>query len=443
MANRNNRNTRKYLIATVVLLLIFVVLFVATYWVIRKYGMTLGSALVYASIVTLLVFLLMLVFRYFSLLFLAVLDHTRDTLEPLDLSYTPFVSIIVPAYNEGRVIRSSIQSLIEQDYPNYEVIVVDDGSTDDTYDQAKQLEGDYGKCVVRVITKPNEGKAIALNTGIAHSRGEIIVAMDGDSRLEPQTLRYGVRHFREPDLGAVAGNVKVINRNKLLTRLQALEYVEGLNFLRRAQAFFRVVSIVPGPIGFFRRAALEDVGYYDNDTFAEDCDLTLKLIAKGWKIRYEPNAVSWTEAPESWIALLRQRYRWTRGILQSIRKHKIYLFNPFRSPMNTFVLWSMVFEALMWPGMNLFAHLFFLTVGVVFGLSTLVVFWWAQLTILDMMAALFAIAIERESLLLLPYSVLYRLIFFLVVDTCKIFATIEELLGLRMTWGKLERAGRL
>ena len=135
-----------------------------------------------------------------------------------------------------------------------------------------------------MVSKANAGKANALNTGIALARTPFVLCMDGDSRLGAETLCAAMRHFADPRVGAVAGNVKVVNRNNLWTRMQALEYIEGLNMARRAQGFMRVVNIIPGPIGIFRREALTAVGGYDADTYAEDADLTLKLMTAGWHI---------------------------------------------------------------------------------------------------------------------------------------------------------------
>ncbi len=427
----------------VLLLILAVALFLVSDYFLKKSQLSWGAALVRASVLLLLLFLISLLIRYISILLLAFLQHTKFVNHTSAGEYTPFVSIIVPAYNEGKTIQQSLNSLLNLDYPAYEIVVVDDGSSDDTFERAKELVGDYGKAVIKLISKPNQGKALALNTGIQSAQGELILCMDGDSRLEPQTLRKGVQHFRNPKIGGVAGNVKVINRNKTLTRLQALEYVEGLNLPRRAQSLLHLVNIIPGPIGLFRKKALEEVGFYSADTFAEDCDLTLKLLAAGWKVDYEPEAVSWTEAPEKWTDLLKQRYRWTRGILQSVGKHKDALFNPTKNLGYTFVLWWMVYEALIWPGMNIFANLFFIVIALLFGLSPLIFFWWLILTLLDMSAALFSISAEREEFLLGFYAIPYRLFFILVVDVCKFLATIEEFLGVRMTWGKLVRLGRI
>src|SRR6185436_16069303 len=154
--------------------------------------------------------------------------------------------------------------------------------------------------------------------------------MDGDARLSPDALRHAMRHFSDPRIAAVAGNVKVVNRRNLWTRLQALEYIEGLNMARRAQGFLRVVNIVPGPIGVFRRDVLRRVGGYDTDTFAEDADLTLKILTAGWHVAYEERAIAYTEAPERFVELVKQRYRWTRGVLQALRKHRMWLVSPRR-----------------------------------------------------------------------------------------------------------------
>ncbi len=265
--------------------------------------------------------------------------------------------------------------------------------------------------------------------------------MDGDSQLSPEAVKLAVRHFENPGIGAVAGNVKVLNRKKFLTDLQALEYIEGLNMARSAQSFIRLVNIIPGPIGLFRRKALVDSGYYSNDTFAEDADLTLKILANGWKIYYEPASVSYTEAPASLQQLLKQRYRWTRGIIQSIRKHKRLMINPSINFGDTFILWTMFYEALIWPAMNIAANVFFITAAVAFGFSYLIFFWWAGLALLDLITALYCIAVEKEEFRLIAYAIIYRMFFILIIDICKVMSTIEEFLGIRMSWGKLERVG--
>lgn len=408
----------------------------------RQAKLDLPGTFVHVSMVVLFGFLILLILRYMALLWFSFLNHLDN--EDLNERRFPLVTILVPCYNEGAVVQGSIKSLLKLDYPRYEVVVIDDGSSDDTYSKARIYEGDYGRVVVRVITKPNGGKSRALNTGIAAANGEFILCMDGDSALAPQTLRRAVRHLvGTPNCAAVAGSVKVVNRTTLLSNLQALEYIEGLNMVRSAQGFFRLVNIIPGPIGIFRKTALEAFGGYDHDTFAEDCDLTLKLLAAGWQVKYEPDAIAYTEAPEKLLDLLKQRYRWTRGILQAIKKHRIRLVDPRKGIGVTFTLWYMIFEGIMWPSLNVFAHVLFVFIAARYGTALPLVLWFAQLTILDLAAALYCIAVEEESMALVPYAICYRAFFALTVDTAKLFATIEEMMNLKMDWGKLERIGRI
>jgi poly-beta-1,6 N-acetyl-D-glucosamine synthase len=431
----------RYAVLASFLLLGITGLSLGLYEVLRDANFELPSTFLKLATGLLFGFLVLLILRYIGLLWFSYLNHLeRDDAEPTSL---PPVTILVPAYNEGAVIQGSIRSLLDLDYPRYEILVIDDGSKDDTSVKASVYAGDHGRANVRVITKPNGGKARALNTGIAQATSDFILCMDGDSALHPQTLRRAIRHFQDPAIGAVAGSVKVVNRTNLLSSLQALEYIEGLNMVRAAQGFFRLVNIIPGPIGIFRKSALLKVGGYDHDTFAEDCDLTLKLLLEGWQVNYEPGSIAYTEAPEKMLDLLKQRYRWTRGILQAISKHKRRLIDPRGGFGVTFTLWYMIFEGIMWPSMNVFGNVLFVFVAARYGTALPLVLWWAQLTVLDLAAALYCVVVEEESLLLVPYAIFYRAFFALMIDVAKLFATFEELFKLRMDWGKLERIGRI
>ena len=421
-----------------------IILLAIIIYTLPKTILSVSSLLEYSIIVSLVLFLIILLVRYFVILALAYLYVNEYTFLE-ENSFSPFVSIIVPAYNEAKVLKQSLQSLLNLNYRNYEIIVVNDGSTDNTSEIAESFvgyrQGKLNQIKITLINKENGGKANALNAGIKYSNAEFVLCMDGDSQLSPDSLKRAARHFKDQKIGAVAGNVKVLNRKKFLTDLQALEYIEGLNMARSAQSYIRAVNIIPGPIGLFRKSAIIHAGFYSSDTFAEDADLTLKILAKGWKIYYEPRAISFTEAPASFQQLLKQRYRWTRGIIQSIRKHKKQLINPTINFRNTIILWSMVYEALIWPPMNIAAHLFFIVAALVFGFSSLIIFWWIALALLDFISALYCIAVEKEEARLLPYTIIYRMFFILVIDICKAMSTIEEFLGIRMTWGKLERSG--
>jgi len=406
--------------------------------------LTWSGLFVYSSIVSLVIFLFVLLIRYFAILLMAYFYNTKYTVQTKE-GYYPFISIIIPVYNEGKVLKSSIESLLDLDYSNYDIIVVNDGSTDDTAIIGESLvgyqKGRNGLIKVSLLNKPNGGKAKALNAGIQYCDAQFVLCMDGDSQLTPNSLRMAVRHLIDPNVGAVAGNVKVQNRKKFLTDLQALEYLEGLNMARSAQGFLQAVNIIPGPIGLFRKTALRDSGFYSSDTFAEDADVTLKILANGWKIVYEPNAIAYTEAPATIYQLLKQRYRWTRGILQAIRKHKKYLINPTVNFNNSLILWTMFYEALVWPAMNIFVNLYFIIVALFYGLSSFIFLWWVGIAVLDLMASVYCIAAEKEEFRLVPYAIIYRILFILLIDVTKAMATIEEFLGVRMTWGKLERTG--
>jgi biofilm PGA synthesis N-glycosyltransferase PgaC len=406
---------------------------------------TVETMMLRATVVVLLVFIVVLVLRYMVLLWLGHLHHVASVIgdrEEKDRELLPPVSVLVPAYNEGVTIEPAIRALLRMDYPTYEIIVLDDGSIDDTYQRALAFQGQWGNVTVRVIKKSNSGKAATLNYGIQIARFPYVVCMDGDSKLSDGTLRRAARHFRHPDVAAVAGNVKVINRRNFWARVQALEYIEGLNMARRAQGFMRAVNIIPGPIGMFRRDVLLQLGGYDTDTFAEDADLTLKILAAGWRIEYEDRAIAWTEAPESLLGLIKQRYRWTRGILQALRKRKRVMVHP-PNAMTWFSVVIMCFEALVWPVLNVLGTVFFVIVALGFGASTYLVAWWLLLTLLDVAAALHTVVMEGEDLTLVPLAIFYRFVFVLFVDITKLFATVEEFMNVQMSWGKLERLGRL
>jgi biofilm PGA synthesis N-glycosyltransferase PgaC len=423
--------------------LIFLALAVAAItFLLFRYPDTVGPIFIKALVYTLIAFLLLLVLRHFLLIWFSFLQQ-KDLQERAPAGRYPFVSIIVPAFNEAEVIESSLASLLELRYPYYEIIAVDDGSTDGTFEKMRQFEGNHSGVKVQVYRKENSGKADALNYGIRRSKAPIVVCMDSDSRLTPEALRYAVIHFEDENVGAVAGNVKVINRHNLWTKLQALEYIEGLNYVRKAQAWFRSVNVIPGPMGIFRRSALDAVGGYDNDTFAEDFDLTVKILAEGWRIEYEPKAVAYTEAPEELLDIIKQRYRWSRGILQALRKSRSLLTNSRGNITTSLSLWYMMFEGLVWPAMNIFANLFFVWIALIYGMTKLLVLWWLMLTVLDVIIAVHAIAMEKERMSLAFYALFYRFFYIIIIDVTKVFASLEELVGLDMAWGKLARKGRI
>ncbi|MGG7652404.1 bifunctional polysaccharide deacetylase/glycosyltransferase family 2 protein [Kocuria rosea] len=264
---------------------------------------------------------------------LALIGHRRQTRRAwpeLPEDRLPLVSVILPVFNEEPVIARTLAALRASDYPNLEVIAVDDGSTDRTLAIMREHAASWP--ALTVITQPNGGKSIASNHGIMAARGEIVVTLDGDTLFEPQTVRMFARHFYAQDakrpVGAVAGHVKVGNRTGLLTMWQSLEYISGICVTRMGEGVAGAISIVPGACAAWRKEALQAAGGYSHDTLAEDADLTMTLQKLGWSVVQENRAVAWTEAPMTVRGLAKQRLRWTYGNLQALWKHAGMLFRP-------------------------------------------------------------------------------------------------------------------
>ena len=257
----------------------------------------------------------------------AVYDRVREKIfgRPAEVaSYKPKVAVLIPAYNEEKVIEKTVRAALNSSYPNLRVIVIDDGSKDRTLEVAREAfktEAATGK--VLILGKKNSGKAEALNYGIEHiGDAEIFVGIDADTIIAPDAISRLVPHFINPKVGAIAGNAKVGNRVNLWTRWQALEYITSQNFERRALDVLGAVSVVPGAIGAWRVSAVREAGGYHIDTVAEDADLTMALLRRGYRVEYEDMALAYTEAPTNANGLMRQRFRWSFGILQAVYKHR-------------------------------------------------------------------------------------------------------------------------
>ncbi len=351
----------------------------------------------------------------------------------------PLVSVILPCYNEEKVVEQSIRSVLGLDYPNFEVLVVDDGSTDMTLMHALEQKS---KSRVRVIHQKNQGKAQALNRGISEAIGEYVLCVDADSLLAPDVLRHGLRYFNgDQKMAAVAGCVQIGNQNGILTMFQRLEYIVGLNFIKSAQSFLSSVTIVPGPVGLFRKDAVLAIGGYRSATFAEDCDLTVRLLMNGYRTVYCAEMVAITEAPEDFDSLLKQRYRWSRGTLQAIKTNSEWFFRPFSHPRNFLIMCYLLLETLIIPCVSfLFAFVFveqaFLANGNLF-LSP----YFLQLTLLDMVLTAYSVFSEKQVLSLIALAGLNRLTYGLSMEIVRFFSVLDELIGLPMNWNKLQRKG--
>jgi peptidoglycan-N-acetylglucosamine deacetylase len=285
-------------------------------------------------------------FRLFFILFFALKQYFKEKNQVLK-EFSPPLSIIVPAYNEEVGAVSTIASLLNQNYPDFEVVFVDDGSKDRTYEVVYEAYKNDPR--VQVLTKVNGGKASALNYGLQRCTNEFVVCIDADTLLDPNALYHLAKPFADPIVGAVAGNVKVGNEINLLTKWQSIEYITAQNFDRMAFAYLNCITVVPGCIGAFRRKAIGSAGWYETDTLAEDCDLTVRVIRKGYRVTHTNEALSITESPETYQQFLKQRLRWCFGVMQAFWKSKHVLFNRHYGTLGWVAFPNILFFGLLFP----------------------------------------------------------------------------------------------
>ena len=391
----------------------------------------------------------------------AVYDRLHEKIfgKPAEVaSYKPKVAVLIPAYNEEKVIERTVRAALNSNYPNLRVIVIDDGSKDRTLEVARRaFAGESAAGRVLILGKPNSGKAEALNYGIEHiGDAELFVGIDADTIIAPDAIARLVPHFINPKVGAIAGNAKVGNRVNLWTRWQALEYITSQNFERRALDVLGAVSVVPGAIGAWRVSAVREAGGYHTDTVAEDADLTMALLRMGYRVEYEDMALAYTEAPTNANGLMRQRFRWSFGILQAVYKHRGVVAR--KGALGWVALPNIVIFQILLPLVSPLIDIMF-AVGTIWyviqkhfhpdstdpaSFHKLVAFFFAFLVI-DFIASAIAFALERrrpddkEDVLLLSQVWLqrfaYRQLFSIVL-----FKTLKRALeGRKFAWDKLER----
>jgi cellulose synthase/poly-beta-1,6-N-acetylglucosamine synthase-like glycosyltransferase/peptidoglycan/xylan/chitin deacetylase (PgdA/CDA1 family)/spore germination protein YaaH len=368
--------------------------------------------------------------------------------------YTPSVTIIVPAYNEERVIVSTVLSLLTQEYGgDLNIIVVDDGSPDETFNVVTREFGDDPR--VTSFRKENGGKASALNFGIARARGEIIVCLDADTQFTPSTVTNLVAPMHDPKVGAVAGNAKVGNRHNMVTRWQALEYVTSQNLERRAFAVLNAITIVPGAVGAWRKAYVQAVGGFSDDTLAEDQDLTWALGEEGVRVTYADDAIAYTEAPDTLRTLIRQRFRWSFGTLQSVWKHKKITFRPKYGALGMIAMPNVWVFQLFYTAISPLADMLFawsLASVVIaryqhgdrYALSNLedVLKLYVIFLVVDWLAAVVAFLMEPGEEKALTWLVLIqRFVFRQTMYWVVVRSIAAALRGHVVGWGKLERKG--
>ncbi|MFD5841128.1 bifunctional polysaccharide deacetylase/glycosyltransferase family 2 protein [Streptomyces chartreusis] len=352
------------------------------------------------------------------------------------------VSVIVPAYNEKECIANTLESLARSTHP-IEIIVVDDGSTDGTSEIARTAARDLGMTNVRVIRQENAGKPAALNNGVRSAGHDIVVMMDGDTVFEPDTVRQLVQPFADPEVGAVAGNAKVGNRNTLIGAWQHIEYVMGFNLDRRMYDLLRCMPTIPGAIGAFRREAVLEVGGMSEDTLAEDTDITIAMHRAGRRVVYQEHARAWTEAPGSLKQLWSQRYRWSYGTMQALWKHRKSLTD--KGPSGRFGRVGMPLVVIFQIVTPVFAPLIdvFTVYSMIFVDFRAALLAWLAVLAVQLLCAAYAFRLDREKyryLLMMPLQQLaYRQMMYLVL----IHSCITAMTGGRLRWQKLKRTGEV
>ncbi len=350
--------------------------------------------------------------------------------------YKPPVSIIIPVYNEEVIIRRTIDALLKSNYSLTEILIIDDGSTDQTASIIKESYSDNP--TVKLLQTKNNGKASALNLGFQQTIGEIVITLDADTVFHPETISYLVQNFSDPQVAAVTGNCKIGNRKNQLTLWQHIEYVTSQNLEKRAFEELGSITVVSGSNSAWRRMVVEELGYYHTDNLAEDTELTIRILNAGHKIIYEDRAISYEECPETVKDFVKQRFRWSYGVLQTAWKHKkSILYSPNKS-LKYFAVPSLLFSYLLFLTSPIIDILFI--IALLSGTTSIYLF--AILFYLtDALNSIVAFKIGKEKMRPLVWLFFQRLGYRYLLGYVTWKAVISALRGKHVHWGKLERTG--
>lgn len=381
---------------------------------------------------------LLVLLRTLVILVLALI-HRRRGHPPQPASIPPPVSVLLAAYNEAKVITATLNSVLATNYgAEIEVVVVDDGSKDETAERVVAIAATDPR--VKLVRQANLGKAKALQTALAHSSYEHLVMLDADTQFEPETIGRLVRYLEPETVAAVSGHIKVGNRHRWLGRFQSLEYTCGFNLDRRAYDLLNAITVVPGAACAIKRSAIEQVGGIPGETLAEDTDLTLALHRAGYRIRYAPDAVAWTEAPETIPTLARQRVRWSFGTFQCLWKYGDMMFNPRYRALGWFSLPSIaVFQMFLVAMIPLVDVL--LMLSLVWGFGLAIVNYVVIFLLVDLVLAAVACWMEREPLGQAFSILLMRVVYRPLLAYAVWRSLFRALRGSWSGWSKLERRG--
>jgi len=365
-------------------------------------------------------------------------DNNKFNRAVIDQEQLRPVSIIVPGYNEEVTAIKTIQSLLKTEYPVFEIIFIDDGSKDKTFELVNIAYGHHP--LVQVLTKSNGGKASALNFGITHAQYEFVVCIDADTQLKEDAVYHLMTYFTDSEIGAVAGTVKVGNENNLITRWQSIEYITAQNMDRRAFDLINSITVVPGAIGAFRKSAIFNAGGFTYDTLAEDCDLTMRILKQGYIVKNCDEAIAYTEAPETLNGLLKQRFRWSFGVMQSFWKNKDALFNKKYKYFGMLGMPNILIFQIILPLFSPLADLFMIT-GLFSDKPGKILAYYAGFVIIDFIVAIIAFWMQKEDYRKLVYIVPQRFIWRQLMYYVLFKSIRKALKGELSGWGALKRTG--
>lgn len=364
-------------------------------------------------------------------------EHRRIEAKIQLPTFAPPISVIIAAYNEEKVIAATLDSVLRTNYTGkIEILVIDDGSKDNTAGRVEAASQADSR--IRLIRQPNQGKAHALRNGMASAKHDIFVLLDADTHFQPATIPNLVAPLRDEKVGAVSGHAKVGNARNFLTRCQALEYVCGFNLDRRAYAMWNCITVVPGAISALHRRAVEQAGGLQDDTLAEDTDLTLAMHRTGCRIEYTPRAIAWTEAPETISNLIKQRSRWAFGTLQCLWKHRDMVLDWDHPALGWFSLPSLWFFQIILVAITPIVD-GILILSLLLGGSPQIWVYVLLFLVMDLLLAFLACWMEKEPLRhafrIIPMRLFYRPLLSWVIWK----AIIRALRGALVGWSKLER----
>jgi cellulose synthase/poly-beta-1,6-N-acetylglucosamine synthase-like glycosyltransferase len=351
----------------------------------------------------------------------------------------PSVDIILPMYNEAKVIINTIRNLLAIDYDDFSIIVVDDGSTDGSFEIVKKHFG--GDARVLLMEQANGGKSAALNKGMSLCRGQVVITIDADTWIRPDAIKNIVEPFKDRQVAAVAGYIKVGNRVNLLTDMQYFEYISIWDNDREMFDKLNGILVVPGALGAFRCSIADSVGGFKTEMIAEDTELTLRLLYNGYAVRNKCRAVAYTEAPDNLKMFFRQRVRWTAGLVQGLIKHNKKLFAHSNRSLTCIVLpYTWLFRLIL-PFLLPMADYYFLVDLICSGRYEALP-WWSTAVLIEGLITLFLLKEHGEKVGIFRLLILQRIYRHLLF--CNYWLMLfKGINGTLLKWNKITRKGNI